>query len=113
MKTSNPVIDAVVESQNQFVSNWMESAKKIQSSFEGGHIASEGQTLYKEYFDKQMNVFKNFQKNTGNILKMETENPMEFFKNWFNKKASYAKSMTEFNQNIQNNIWIIEMTYLY
>jgi len=51
-----------------------------------------------------MNVFKNFQKNTGNILKMETENPMEFFKNWFNQQASYAKSMTEFNQNIQNNI---------
>jgi hypothetical protein len=101
MKTSNPVIDTLVESQTQFVNNWMESAKKMQSAFTSGNIATEGQNLYKEYFDKQMGILNNM-RSSANMFNTN-ENPQEFFKNWFNQQASYAKQMADFNQSINNS----------
>lgn len=105
MKTSNPVIDTLVESQTQFINNWMDSTKKMQSAFTNGNIVSEGQALYKEYFDKQMGLFNNIQNSTGTFFNNAgTENnPQEFFKNWFNQQAAYAKQMADFNQSIQNS----------
>lgn len=105
MKTNNPFIDTLVESQTGFVNNWMESAKKMQSAFANGNIASEGQALYREYFDKQMNIL-NSMKNAGNTMfTAETQNnPQEFFKNWFNQQANYAKQMADFNQSINNSV---------
>jgi len=105
MKTSNPVIDTIVESQAQFVNNWMDSAKKMQSAFTSGSIATEGQALYKEYFDKQMGVFNNLQQNSNSMFTSAAadNNPQEFFKNWFNQQAGYAKQMADFNQSIQNS----------
>lgn len=104
MKTSNPVIDTLVESQTQFVNNWMDSAKKMQSAFASGNIASEGQSLYKEYWDKQMGVLSNMQKNSANMFNTNNENnPQEFFKNWFNQQANFAKQMADFNQSINNS----------
>ena len=105
MKTSNPVIDTLVESQTQFVNNWMESAKKMHSAFTSGNIATEGQSLYKEYFDKQIGILTNMQQTSANMFNaggMEN-NPQEFFKNWFNQQASYAKQMADFNQSINNS----------
>lgn len=106
MKTSNPVIDTLVESQTQFVNNWMDSAKKMQSAFTSGNISSEGQSLYKEYFDKQMGIFNNMQSSSANMFNTtgENNNPQEFFKNWFNQQAGYAKQMADFNQSIQNSV---------
>jgi polyhydroxyalkanoate synthase subunit PhaE len=103
MKTSNPVIDTLVESQTQFVNNWMESAKKMQSAFTSGNIANEGQSLYKEYFDKQMGILTNMKESSANIFHSENNNPQEFFKNWFNQQAGYAKQMADFNQSINNS----------
>ncbi len=104
MKTTNPVIDTLVESQTQFMNNWMDSAKKMQSAFTSGNIASEGQTLYKEFFDKQMSIFNNMKENSTDMFKNQTENnPQEFFKNWFNQQAGYAKQIADFNQSIQNS----------
>lgn len=105
MKTSNPVIDTLVESQTQFVNNWMDSAKKMQSAFTSGNIATEGQSLYKEYFDKQMGILNNMQQSSANMFNTTgTENnPQEFFKNWFNQQANYAKQMADFNQSINNS----------
>ncbi|HQQ94113.1 MAG TPA: poly(R)-hydroxyalkanoic acid synthase subunit PhaE [Bacteroidia bacterium] len=103
MKTTNPVIDTLVESQTQFVNNWMESAKKMQAALSNGNIASEGQSLYKEYFDKQMNVFKNFQQSSTGLFDNQENNPQEFFKNWFNQQAKFAKQMADFNQSINNS----------
>lgn len=105
MKTINPVIDTIVESQSQFMNNWMDSAKKMQSAFANGNVASEGQSLYKEYFDKQMGVFNNMQKTSAGMFGSNASetNPQEFFKNWFNQQASYAKQMADFNQSIQNS----------
>lgn len=102
MKTSNPVIDTLVESQTQFVNNWMESAKKMQSAFTSGNIASEGQTLYKEYFDKQMDILNSMKNSASNMFDNQN-NPQEFFKNWFNQQAAYAKQMADFNQSINNS----------
>lgn len=103
MKTTNPVIDTLVESQTQFVNNWMESAKKMQAAFTSGNIASEGQSLYKEYFDKQTDLFKNFQKNSFDMFNNQESNPQEFFKNWFNQQARFAKQMADFNQSINSS----------
>src|SRR5688572_21158108 len=103
MKTTNPVIDTLVESQSQFVNNWMESAKKMQSAFTNGNIASEGQSLFKEYFDKQMGIFNNMQQSSANMFNSSETNPQEFFKKWFNQQAGYAKQMADFNQSIQNS----------
>ncbi|PBQ32655.1 hypothetical protein CNR22_13030 [Sphingobacteriaceae bacterium] len=104
MKTANPVIDTLVESQTQFVNNWMDSAKKMQSAFTSGNITTEGQSLYKEYFDKQMGILNGMQNSSANMFNSNNENnPQEFFKNWFNQQASYAKQMADFNQSINNS----------
>ncbi|WP_317899778.1 poly(R)-hydroxyalkanoic acid synthase subunit PhaE [Aurantibacillus circumpalustris] len=103
MKTSNPVIDTLVESQTQFVNNWMDSAKKMQSAFTSGNISTEGQSLYKEYFDKQMGILNGMQQSSVNMFNTNESNPQEFFKNWFNQQASYAKQMADFNQSINNS----------
>jgi class III poly(R)-hydroxyalkanoic acid synthase PhaE subunit len=104
MKTQNPFIDTLVESQTQFVNNWMDSAKKMQSAFTSGNIASEGQSLYKEYFDKQLDVLNSMKESTTTLFGNNSQNnPQEFFKNWFNQQASYAKQMADFNQSINNS----------
>lgn len=105
MKTNNPFLDTLVESQTQFVNNWMESAKKMQSAFTSGNIASEGQSLYKEYFDKQMGILNNMKESTASIFGANgsSGNPQEFFKNWFNQQAQYAKQMADFNQSITSS----------
>lgn len=103
MKTNNPVLDTLVESQTQFINNWMESAKKMQSAFASGSIASEGQSLYKEYFDKQMNVLNNMQRSAAGMFGAAESGPQQFFRDWFDKQATYAKQMGEFAQNLQNS----------
>jgi phage-related protein len=103
MKTTNPVIDNLVENQTQFVNNWMDSAKKMQAAFTSGNIASEGQSLYKEYFDKQAGLMKDFQNSSATMLENQEGNPQEFFKNWFNQQATFAKQMADFNQSINNS----------
>ena len=68
MKTNNPLMDTLVESQTQFVNNWMESAKKMQAAFTDGTMSSEGQSFYREFVDKQLAIFngiKNMGKNSG------------------------------------------------
>ena len=105
MKTNNPFIDTLVESQTSIVNNWMESAKKMQSAFANGNIASEGQTLYREYFDKQLNVLNGMKDASNTMFTAEQQNnPQEFFKNWFNQQATYAKQMADFNQSINNSV---------
>jgi hypothetical protein len=103
MKTSNPVIDTLVESQTNFVNNWMDSAKKMQAAFTSGNIAHEGQSLYKEYFDKQMAILTGMQQSSAGMFGNNENNPQEFFKNWFNQQASYAKQMADFNQSINSS----------
>ena len=103
MKTSNPAVDSLVESQTQFINNWMDSAKKMQSAFTSGNIVNEGQSLYKEYFDKQLGIFNNMQQSSTSLFNNQENNPQEFFKNWFNQQAGYAKQMADFNQSIQNS----------
>jgi hypothetical protein len=82
----------------------MDSAKKIQSAFTNGSIANEGQTLYKDYFDKQMNILNTMQNNSQNVFSATENNPQEFFKNWFNQQAAYAKQMADFNQSIHSSV---------
>lgn len=104
MKTNNPFIDTLVESQTKFVNNWMDSAKKMQSAFTNGNIASEGQSLYKEFFDKQMGLLNNMKESTSGMFNSEnSNNPQEFFKNWFNQQAGFTKQMADFNQSINNS----------
>lgn len=104
MKTANPIIDSIVETQANFVNNWMDSAKKMQSAFSNGNVAHEGQNIYKEWLDKQMSILTSMKDSSAGLFNGSAENnPQEFFKNWFNQQASYAKQMTDFNQSIYNS----------
>ncbi|MGZ3900490.1 MAG: poly(R)-hydroxyalkanoic acid synthase subunit PhaE [Bacteroidia bacterium] len=104
MKTANPFIDSIVETQTNFVNNWMDSAKKMQSAFSNGNIAHEGQNIYKEWLDKQMSILTSMKDSSANLFSNANENnPQEFFKTWFNQQAAYAKQMTDFNQSIYNS----------
>ncbi len=100
MKTSNPIFDAMVETQTNFVNNWMDSAKKMQASMASGNLAHEGQALYKELMDKQMSLLK---QSSAHLFNQNESNPQEFFKNWFNQQATYAKQMADFSQSINNS----------
>lgn len=104
MKTPNPIIDTIVETQTNFVNNWMDSAKKMQSAFSNGNVAHEGQTIYKEYLDKQMSILNSMKDSSAKLFNGSSEsNPQEFFKSWFNQQAAHAKQMTDFNQSIYNS----------
>jgi hypothetical protein len=82
----------------------MESARKMQNAFSSGNITSEGQSLYKEYFDKQMNLLSNMQQSTQGMFGQNGEQkPQEFFREWFNQQAAYAKQMADFAQSIQSS----------
>lgn len=103
-KTQNPFIDSMIETQSNFLNNWMDSAKKMQAAFSNGNIAHEGQSIYKEFLDKQMSVLNTMQNSSANMFNFSNgSNPQEFFKNWFNQQASVAKQFTDFNQSIYNS----------
>jgi predicted component of type VI protein secretion system len=79
MKTTNPVLDTIIESQTQIINNWMDSAKKMQSALAKGNIASDGQQLYKEYFDKQMDILNSMKNSAGSMFGQSENNPQDFF----------------------------------
>lgn len=101
MKTNNPILDNIIETQTQAVNSWVDSTKKIQSALMGGNIATEGQTIYKEWMEKQMGAFSGMQ---ANYTKMDTSKPEEFFKNWYNQQLAEVKKMTDFNQGIYSSV---------
>lgn len=105
MKTANPFIDSMVETQTNFLNSWMDSAKKMQAAFSNGNMVHEGQSIYKEWLDKQMAILNSMKDSSMNMFNnsADNNNPQEFFKNWFNQQASYAKQMADFNQSIYNS----------
>jgi class III poly(R)-hydroxyalkanoic acid synthase PhaE subunit len=103
MKTANPLIDSMVETQSHFLNNWMDSAKKMQAAFTTGSMAQDGQSIYKEWMDKQMGILNNMRESSTNMFSNGETNPQDFFKNWFNQQATSAKQMADFNQSIYNS----------
>lgn len=104
MKTNNPIIDSMLEAQANVLNNWMESAKKMQSSFTSGSMPHEGQNIMKDWYEKQMNILSSMQQNSNSFFgNNSNQNSQEFFKNWLNSQMSYAKQMTDFNQSIFNS----------
>jgi hypothetical protein len=101
MKTNNPIIDNMIETQTQAINSWVDSTKKIQSALMGGNIATEGQNIYKEWMEKQMGAFSGMQ---ANYSKMDTNKPEEFFKNWYNQQLAEVKKMTDFNQSLYSSV---------
>ncbi|MGZ3862078.1 MAG: poly(R)-hydroxyalkanoic acid synthase subunit PhaE [Bacteroidia bacterium] len=101
MKTNNQIIDTLVEAQTETINNWVDSTKKFQTAFTSGSIATEGQSIYKEWLDKQMNFLNGVQAN----FTKQTENnkPEDFFKNWYNQQMEQVKKMTDFNQSLQSS----------
>ncbi len=103
-KNQNPFIDNMVETQSNFINNWMDSAKKMQSALSNGSITNEGQSIYKEFLEKQMGILTSMQQSSTNMFdNANGANPQEFFKSWFNQQASYAKQLTDFNQSIYSS----------
>ena len=101
MKTNNPIIDNMIETQTQAINSWVDSTKKIQSALLGGNIATEGQSIYKEWIDKQTGVFSGMQ---SNFSKLDSNKPEEFFKNWYNQQLAEVKKMTDFNQSLYTSV---------
>ncbi|HXB39324.1 MAG TPA: poly(R)-hydroxyalkanoic acid synthase subunit PhaE [Bacteroidia bacterium] len=100
MKT-NPIFENLIEAQTQAVNNWVDSTKKFQSAFTSGSIPTEGQSIYKEWLDKQMNLFSGVQANFAK--NGDGAKPEEFFKNWYNQQLEQVKKMTDFNQSLQTS----------
>lgn len=103
MKTNNPFIDNLIDAQTNVVNNWMDSSKKFQSAMTSGNVAAEGQNIYKEWFDKQMNLLGGMQGGMPNAFNMNENKPEEFFKNWYNQQLTAVKQMTDFNQSLYNS----------
>jgi len=102
MKTNNPFIDNLIDAQTNVVNNWMDTSKKFQSAMTSGN-AAEGQNIYKEWFDKQMNLLGGMQTGMVNPFNMADSKPEEFFKNWYNQQLESVKKMTDFNQSLYNS----------
>jgi len=103
MKTNNPVIDSMLEAQANALNNWMDSAKKVQSSFSNGNVPQDSQAILKDWFEKQMAILNGMQQNSNSVFGNTNQNPQDFFKNWLNSQMSSAKQMTDFNQSIFNS----------
>jgi polyhydroxyalkanoate synthase subunit PhaE len=104
MKTNNPIIDSMLEAQASVINNWMDSAKKMQSSLTSGNVTHEGQNIVKEWFEKQSTILNGIQQSSSNVFGNNNgQNPQEVFKNWLNTQTTYAKQMTDFNQSILNS----------
>lgn len=103
MKTSNPLIDNLIEAQTQSFNNWMETTKKFQNAFVQGSIGTEGQNIYKNWIDSQMNIYSGMQDTVQNAGEgFNGTNPQEFFKNWYNQQMNQVKNMGDFTQSLFN-----------
>lgn len=103
MKTNNPFIDSLIETQTNVMNNWIDATKKVQNAVANGNLADEGQNIYKEWFEKQSNLLGGMQAGTANAFAANQNKPEEFFKNWYNQQLSAVKQMTDFNQSIYNS----------
>lgn len=104
MKTNNPFFDSLIEAQSNVVSNLMDTSKKMQSAMTSGNIATEGQNIYKDWYEKQMNLFGGMQGGMTNPFAGGENKPEEFFKNWYNQQMASVKQMTDFNQSLYNSV---------
>lgn len=102
MKTNNPFIDNLIDAQTNVVNNWMDTSKKFQSAMTSGN-AAEGQNIYKEWFEKQMNLLGGMPNGMPNPFNMADNKPEEFFKNWYNQQLNSVKQMTDFNQSLYSS----------
>ncbi|MFN5183216.1 MAG: poly(R)-hydroxyalkanoic acid synthase subunit PhaE [Bacteroidota bacterium] len=100
MKTNNPFIDNMFDAQTKAVNNWMDTSKKFQEAISGGNIQNEAPSIYKEWLEKQMNIFSGSQTNENHegTNNQNAVKPEEFFKSWYNFQNEQIKQMTEFNQ---------------
>src|SRR5690606_9001077 len=64
---------------------------------------TEGQHLYKEFFDKQMNMLNNM-RDGASAAGQNENNPQDFFRNWINQQTKYAKQMADFTQSLQSSL---------
>lgn len=103
MKTNNPFIDNMIETQANAVSNFMDTTKKFQNAFASGNIMSEGQSIYKEWMEKNNTLFGGVQANVSQAFNINENKAEEFFKNWYNQQLNSIKQMTDFNQSIYNS----------
>jgi polyhydroxyalkanoate synthesis regulator phasin len=104
MKTNNPFIDSIIETQTNVMNNWMDTTKKFQTAITNGNITDEGQNIYKEWFEKQSSLLGGMQAGTTNPFAFNQNKPEEFFKNWYNQQLNSIKQMTDFNQSIYNSV---------
>jgi polyhydroxyalkanoate synthesis regulator phasin len=103
MKTNNPIIENIIDSQATAINTWIDSAKKIQAAFTSGNPIGEAQNIYKDILEKQVAAFNGFQTNNANHFTNSNYKPEEFFKNWYSQQLNVIKQLTDFNQSIYNS----------
>jgi hypothetical protein len=101
-------MDTMVETSTKSVSNWVETAEKAQKAAMSGSGIEKNSELYKEWFNKQMSIFRDITVN--NEVHQEAaetghdanQNSNDFYKNWYHNQMEAFKQMTDFNQNLMN-----------
>ena len=94
-------VDGIVDTQKQIADAVIENTKKFAN---GSPIVNEtvqkGADWYKNWLDSQKNIFNKSTNQTANMTNNMQENMSkmnEFYQNWFNTQATWAKQIWEMN----------------
>ena len=94
----------LMDSQSKIIHNWVDTAKKMHSASVDVNASEKSSTLYNEWLENQMCIFKNITINNDNTENGNTNtssaNTENYFKNWYNGQMTMIKQMTDFNQQI-------------
>jgi len=104
MAKAKNLMDSMIDSQSKIIHNWVDTAKKMHSASVDVNASEKSSTLYNEWLENQMCIFKNITINNDNTENGNTNtssaNTENYFKNWYNGQMTMIKQMTDFNQQI-------------
>ncbi len=104
MKTNNAFVDALIESQNQALNNWLEATQKLQNAIANGNAVAEGPSIYKEWLEKQMALASGTFSKMNETITTPQNQVSDFFKNWFQSQLDYIKKIGDFNQSLYTSV---------
>ena len=71
MAKAKNLMDSMIDSQSKIIHNWVDTAKKMQRASVDVNATEKSSTLYNEWLENQMSIFKNITINNDNT---ENEN---------------------------------------
>ncbi|HRO43933.1 MAG TPA: poly(R)-hydroxyalkanoic acid synthase subunit PhaE [Flavipsychrobacter sp.] len=100
-------VNSIVDAQKQAADTIVENAKKFTN---GNTIVNEtvqkGTEWYKNWLDNQKSILSNTTEKTANMtgnMQNNMNQMSEFYQNWYNQQANWAKQMWEMNTNYFQN----------